>query len=581
MMRIASVDMPYAHWVDVLRHRADTEPERLAFGFMLDGTDGETQFTYAQLDLAARKIAAALQQAGCEGERAVLLYAPSAEYVCALMGCLYAGVTAVPAYVPRKSTAHAHLKRVIADSRATSLLATSHTVAALKDQPEWFAQRQAGLSMLETDALSPALAAQWTLPRLDGETLAILQYTSGSTGAPKGVQLRHRHLLANSRIISRAMGSNRESVGVVWLPPYHDMGLIGGLLQPMYAGFPVHLMSPSTFLQRPIRWLEAISKHRGTISAAPNFAYELCARRVRPDQLKSLDLSSWQVAGSGAEPVRANILREFADVFAVAGFDKRAFFPCYGMAEATLYVAGGPRMAEIRTVNAARDALAAGSIRLSGEGSGCELTSSGRVDPEVDVCIVDPISLGVCNPGDIGEIWISGASIADGYWDQPAATAATFRAQIAGSNGRWLRSGDLGCLVDGELYVTGRIKDLIIIRGQNHYPQDIEATLDGIHPALRMHGAAAFAVETADGEQLGLVLEVERLADADLAQVAAAVRGAISERHQLQIGHLAFVRAGSVPKTSSGKVKRYLARQLLLQGALPVLATSGELCPCP
>jgi acyl-CoA synthetase (AMP-forming)/AMP-acid ligase II len=579
--KIMSEAIPCRNWVELLRQRAIDESEQLAFGFMLSSVDEEICFTYAQLDEAARKIGAALQQAGLSGERAVLLYQPGPEYVCALMGCLYGGVVAVPVYAPRQNASYARVMQIIASARAAVLLSSDNIFATL-DQEAWGELKQAGLRWLATDTLPPSLAEEWKMPGIDADTLAVLQYTSGSTGRPKGVQLCHRHLLLNSHMLARAMGCSRDSIGVIWIPPYHDMGLIGGLLQPMYSGFPVHLMSPATFLQRPIRWLEAISKYRGTISVAPNFAYEQCVKRIRPDQLAKLDLSSWQVAGNGAEPIRAHTLHEFSETFAQAGFDSRAFFPCYGMAEATLYVTGGPIFSGARILQASREALNNGEILALTEGDAIELVSSGTAAPEVQVRIVEPMSGRECKAGEVGEIWIAGDSIAAGYWEQPEATIDTFQARLSGSERNWLRTGDLGSLVDGELYVTGRLKDLIIIRGQNHYPHDIEATINGIHPALRAHGAAAFSIEHEDGEQLGLVLELERNAlESDLLQIAALVRDAVSRQHQLQVDRLAFVLPGSIPKTSSGKIQRYLTRQRLLQGELPLIEEKQEAAACP
>ncbi len=580
MNKVTRVATSYLNWVNLLRQRAIEEPERLAFGFMPSSIDDEICFSYAQLDEAARKIGAALQQAGLTGERAVLLYQPGPEYICALMGCLYGGVVAVPVYAPRQNASYTRVMQVIASARATVLLSSDRIFATL-DQPEWGELKCAGLHWLATDNLSPSLAEQWRMPDIDGDTLAILQFTSGSTGRPKGVQLCHRHLLANSRMLAHAMGCNRDSIGVIWIPPYHDMGLIGGLLQPIYSGFPVHLMSPATFLQRPIRWLEAISKYRATISVAPNFAYELCVKRIRSEQVAKLDLSSWRVAGNGAEPIRAKTLRDFSETFAPAGFDSRAIFPCYGMAEATLYVSGSPIFSGARVLQASREALGCGSIRGRFDGETIELVSCGTIGLEAEVRIVDPASGQVCEAGEVGEIWIAGDSVAAGYWEQPEATAETFQARLSSSDRNWLRSGDLGSIVDGELYVTGRIKDLIIIRGQNHYPHDIEATVAGIHAALRPHGAVAFSMEHEDGEQLALVLELERNAlENELGQVAALVREAVSRQHQLQIDHLAFVRPGGIPKTSSGKIQRYLTRQRLLQRELPVIEENQEAAAC-
>lgn len=568
-------------WVALLRHRAINEPTGLAFGFMLNEIEDEILYSYASLDAAARKIGAALQRAGLSGERAILLYQPGPDYVCALMGCLYAGVIAVPLYAPRPNGSYERIMQVTASARAAVLMSTENVLATL-DQAEWAVLKQSGLLWLATDTLPAELTDQWCMPNINIDSLAVLQFTSGSTGHPKGVMLCHRHLLTNSRMIARGMGLNRDSVGVAWLPPYHDMGLIGALLQPIYSGFPVHLMSPATFLQRPIRWLEAISKYRGTLSAAPNFAYELCTKRVRPEQLEALDLSSWKVAGNGAEPIRAETLRRFSTVFAPVGFDARAFFPCFGMAEATLFLTGAPPFSGVRTLEASREALAEDIVMPVREnGAGVELVSSGIVDPEVNVSIVNPQTGQVCDTGQVGEIWVTGVTVAAGYWERQEETAETFHARLPGSDCNWLRTGDLGCLIKGELYVTGRIKDLIIINGRNHYPHDIEATVTGIHPALRPQGAAAFPIESVDGEKMGLVLELERgYMDIDLAPLAFIVRDAISRQHQLQIHRLAFVRPGGIPKTSSGKIQRFLTRQRLLAGDLVLIEGNREVATC-
>ncbi len=560
-------------WVALLRERAFSEPSALAFGFMLNGHDVEINYTYEDLDAAARKIGAALQRAGKAGERAVLLYQPGPDYVCALMGCLYAGVVAVPVYAPRLNGSYETVKQIAASANATLLLSTGKTLTALNPD-EWENISREGFSWLATDALPASLAETWVLPKINIDTLAVLQFTSGSTGRPKGVMLCHGHLLTNSRMIARGMNCNRDSVGVIWLPPYHDMGLIGGLLQPMYSGFPVHIMSPTTFVQRPMRWLEAITKYRGTISAAPNFAYELCAKRVRPEQLATLDLSSWKVAGNGAEPIRADTLRQFSKAFASVGFDERAFFPCYGMAETTLYVTGSPHFTGVRTLHASRDALGVGAVvPVAASNDQIELVSSGTPDPEVDVCIVSPRTGLVCQTGFVGEVWVSGQTVANGYWDHEEETKQTFKAKIPGSDAHWLRTGDLGSLVNGELYVTGRIKDLIIIRGQNHYPHDIETTVASVHPALRAYGTAAFSVAGNEGEQLVVVQEIDRnsVVDDDYSELEAAIRHAIADKHQLQVGRIAIVKAGSIPKTSSGKTQRLLCRQWLLGGEITAL----------
>ncbi|MBI3773017.1 MAG: fatty acyl-AMP ligase [Gammaproteobacteria bacterium] len=560
------------HEMDFVRltvWRAAITPHRVAFGFQNDQGNGETVVSYGELDRRARAIAAVLQQRGFGGQRAVLLFQPGIDYVLSILGCWYAGITAVPVYAPRLNTSYERVRIIVNDARAAVMLSTSSVLATLAGD-EWQVLRHRGLQALATDDLPVGIEADWKMPAVDGDTLAVLQYTSGSTGTPKGVRVLQRHLMANSRMISRAMHSDEESVGVVWLPPYHDMGLVGGILQPFYAGFPVHLMAPATFLQRPMRWLEAISRYRGTISAAPNFAYDLCVRRARPEQIEQLDLSSWRVAVNGAEPIRAETLKRFSETFAPAGFDRRAFFPSYGMAETTLMVTAPQVLSGAVMLQARRDALALGSLKTTGEG-GVMLVSSGQADPETEVAIVDPDSWKRCGKGVIGEIWVSGPAVTDGYWARPDATKETFHAKLPGDDTSWLRTGDLGVLQDNELYVTGRIKDLIVIRGHNYYPHDIEATALSAHPALRPQGAAAFAIDTPDGEGLGLVVEMDRgWHSEDLDDAAIALRNAISREHQLQINELVFVRANTIPKTSSGKVQRLLVRNRWLAAELEI-----------
>jgi acyl-CoA synthetase (AMP-forming)/AMP-acid ligase II len=559
-----------ADFVRLLQWRAQQQSERLAYNF-LDGRklDGR-EVTYAELDRQARAIGAALLERGLEGQRAVLLFQPGLEYIFSIVGCWYAGVTAVPIYAPRVNASVERVRLVVADAEARVMLATASVLASL-DGPEWDSLRQHGLQSLAVDTLAPGVEDTWRMPVISQDSLAVLQYTSGSTGSPKGVRLKHEHLITNSRMIERGMRNTPDSVGVVWLPPFHDMGLIGGILQPLYAGFPMHLMAPATFLQRPLRWLEAITRFGGTISAAPNFAYDLCVNRVKPEQLEELDLSTWRVAANGAEPVRDETMRRFSATFAPAGFDARACLPCYGMAETTLLVSAVPSFTGMHSVRASRAALGAGTLQPCDDGD-IMLVSSGLADEELSVAIVDPYTGEPCVDGAVGEIWLSGATVADGYWAKPEATQDTFQARLPGSDANWLRSGDLGALLDGHIYVTGRIKDLIVIRGQNHYPQDIEASALAAHPAIRPHGAAAFAIDGVDGEGLGLVIELDRNWQAsDLEQASLAVREAVASRHQLQPSSLVFVRTNSIPKTSSGKVQRLLARARLLAGDFEIL----------
>jgi acyl-CoA synthetase (AMP-forming)/AMP-acid ligase II len=563
----------FAH---VLRARAERTPERLAFSFLSDNGTDEVGFDYARLDRAARRIAVALRAHGLAGGRAVLLFQPGEDYICALAGCWYAGVVAVPVYAPRANDSFERIRLIVADAQAGAILMTSRSVAALQANG-WHA---GPIQVIATDTLE-ADPDDWSMPQIGPDTLAVLQYTSGSTGSPKGVRLAHRHLLTNSRMIQNSTGTNEDSVGVFWLPPYHDMGLIGGILQPFYAGFPTRLMAPATFLRRPLLWLDAISRYRGTVSAAPNFAFELCIKRARPEQIAAMDLTRWDMVVNGAEPVRAESMRRFAQTFAPAGFRARTFFPSYGMAETTLFVSGQSFGDHMISLRASREALANGEIVPANAANAVdpsatiEMVACGAPNPEVDVRIVDPQTGEERAPGGVGEIWIHGETVADGYWNREDESERTFRARMVGDERGWLRTGDLGALHEGRLYITGRTKDLIIIRGHNHYPHDIEATVLLAHPAIRPGGAAAFAMDAdADGaEALGLVVEIDRGwngegGEAGLEAVAQAVRDAVSRQHQLQIERLAFVRANSIPKTSSGKVQRYLARQHLLTGKM-------------
>ena len=555
----------YSDIVHLLRARASHQPTRLAFSFLDDRSLNGREITYAELDRQARRVAAELLARNLSGERAVLLFQPSSEYIFAMIGCWYAGVTAVPIFAPRMNASFERVRAIVANADARIMLSNSNVISGL-NSPEWEDLTSSGLVMIATDAIDDTVAEHWQMPAIGPHTLAVLQYTSGSTGTPKGVRLLHKHLMTNSRMIARNMQTDSNSVGVVWIPPYHDMGLIGGIVQPLYTGFPIYLMVPASFLQRPMRWLEAISHYRGTHTAAPNFAYDLCVKRAKPEQIAALDLSSLRMTGNGAEPIRAETLHRFIETFAPAGFDPRAFFPCYGMAETTLYVSGNQVLRGIQTLKVSRNTLATGTVMASPNGE-LELVSSGIPDEEIEIAIVDPLTNSRCTAGEVGEIWVAGETVADGYWNRPDATAETFEGRIPGSTQNWLRTGDLGALVEGEIYVTGRIKDLIVIRGHNHYPQDIEATVQQAHDAVKAHGVAAFALDTEDGESIGLVVELERgKFQGDTREIETAIRNAISQEHQLAPASITFVKTNRIPKTSSGKIQRLLARDMLLDG---------------
>ncbi len=570
--------------VEVLRWRASHQPDRRAYTFLLDGEEREVHLTYGELDLQARAIAARLQALEAAGERALLLYPPGLQFAAAFFGCLYAGSAAVPVYPPRPNRPDPRVRTILADARARVVLTTS----AILPNAERLLGGEPGVEWLATDGLDLEAAVEWRNPGLGAEALAFLQYTSGSTSAPKGVMVSHCNLVHNERLIERAFGTTAESVVVGWLPLYHDMGLIGNLLQPLWAGCPCVLMSPVDFLQRPLRWLAAISRYGGTISGGPNFAYDLCARKVGSADLAGLDLSRWQVAFNGAEPVRPETLERFAAAFAPCGFRREALFPCYGLAEATLFVTGGGLSEPPVTGSFVAAELERHRVVAAADDRGARaLVASGRPvagDVGLEVAIVDAESLARLGEDAVGEIWLQGASVTGGYWSRLELTEGSFHAVTAEGDGPYLRTGDLGFLHGGDLYVAGRLKDLIIIRGRNHYPQDIELTVEKSHPALRPGCCAAFPVEGEGGEErLVVVQEVRRDArDADLASVLDAIRRAVAEEHEVTLLAAVLIRTATLPKTSSGKVQRQACRASYLRGDLAVLAgweqeTSGTL----
>ena len=595
--------------VAVLRARALADPDRRLYTFLADGEREEERLTAAELDRKARAIGAALEGAGLAGQRALLLYPPGLEFVAAFLGCLYGGVAAVPAYPPRSNRNLPRLLAIARDARPAIALTTGELAAKLSGLavavPELAAVR-----LLSTDGLDLAAAEGWRDPGSGRDTLAFLQYTSGSTAAPKGVEITHGNLLHNEEMIRQAFGQSERSVIVGWLPLYHDMGLIGNVLQPLFLGAPCVLMSPIAFLQRPKRWLQAISRYRATTSGGPNFAYDLCVRKIAPHDREDFDLSSWDLAFNGAEPVREETLARFAEAFAPAGFRREAFYPCYGLAEATLFVAGPGRDESGATKGAGAaasfDAMALenGAVepRPPGAPGSRSLVSCGRAWSGQEIAIVDPESAARLPDGRVGEIWVRGASVARGYWRNPEATAAAFGARLAGDDGgAWLRTGDLG-FVDqdpggGDLYVTGRLKDLVIVRGRNLYPQDIELTAEKSHPALRAGCSAAFAVEREGEERLVLVQEIEVQSAPldgaplgleagapevlDIGLVAEAVRRAVAEEHEVQVDRVVLIRPRTIPKTSSGKIQRHAARHALLQGTLEVVGSSDLGAPTP
>src|SRR5215208_3623322 len=566
-----------ASLVDLLRWRASHQSGRRAYTFLGDGEAGDSSVNYRELDRQARAIAARLQTLGVAvGERALLFYPPGLEYVAAFLGCLYAGVIAVPAYPPRLNRPISRLRIIMEDSKAIVALTTTYILSNLERRFAHAPEMKSLRWLATDDGEDPT--GEWHCPEIGGNTLAFLQYTSGSTGAPKGVMVTHGNLLHNLSMIYDGLGHTPDSQMVIWLPPYHDMGLIGGVLQPLYGGFPAALMSPVSFLQRPLGWLRAISRLGADSGGGPNFAYDLCSRKITSEERATLDLSSWEVAFCGAEPVRRETLERFAAAFAPCGFRREAFYPGYGLAEATLLVSGASRMAppvvlSVEGAELERDRVVMAS---AGDEGLRTLVGCGRAPADQEVVVVNPESLIRCPPDRIGEIWVSGPSIAQGYWGRPEETKQAFWAYLADTGeGPFLRTGDLGFLRHGELFVTGRLKDLIVIRGRNHYPQDIEQTVEQSHRALRSGGCAAFSVGADEGEQLVVVQELERryVTSADMGEVVASIRRAVAEHHELQVHAVVLIKTGSLSKTSSGKIRRGATRAAYADGNLADVAT--------
>jgi amino acid adenylation domain-containing protein len=555
--------------IELLRSRAIEQPEQIAYTFLIDGEAEEASVTYAELDKRSRAIAGLLQSLDAEGRGVLLLYPPGLDYIAAFFGCLYAGAIAIPAYPPRMNQSLSRLQAIIADARPAFVLTGASLLARLVTMFDR-AEGLRSLRWLSTDELDPCLEAQWRFPEIAETTTAFLQYTSGSTATPKGVMVSHANLLHNERMIQRFFRQDEESIIVGWLPLYHDMGLIGTVLQPLFIGARAILMSPVSFLQRPVRWLEAISRYAATTSGGPNFAYDLCVRKVTPEQRATLNLSRWTVAFNGSEPVRAETLDRFAETFAACGFRKESFYPCYGLAEGTLLASG--KLKARPPVVRAFDVAALENHRLqisAGEQAERLLVSCGESLPDQRIAIVDPDSLTLCPHDQVGEIWISGPSITQGYWNQPEETNRVFGARLADTGeGPFLRTGDLGFLHQGELFITGRIKDLIIVRGLNHYPQDIELTVEHSHPALRGGGGAAFSIESGGQERLIIIQELDRRQKADADEVIEAIRRAVVEGHELQPYAITLAKAGTIPKTSSGKIQRQACRAMYMAGDL-------------
>ena len=574
------LDLSAPTLVELLRNRADNFPTHVAFNYAVDGESQFEQLTYAELDSRARAIASRLQQAGLTGARALMLYPSGLDFVAAFFGCLYAGVVAVPAYPPRRNRNADRIVRVVRDADASIVLSNTEALSRMEQWIDFSADLR-DLPWWATDQVSSNESSQWKPWSPGTHDLAFLQYTSGSTGDPKGVMLTHDNLLSNAAVIHQGFGNQRSDSAVFWLPLYHDMGLIGGVIEPLFSASTCTLMSPAHFLQQPVRWLKMISRMGATVSGGPNFAYDLCVDRVADEQVAELDLSRWALAFNGAEPIRAETLRRFADKFAACGFRSEAFYPCYGLAEATLLVAGGQRKVapRVRTVDSV--ALQAGVLAepdpCSDESKMQSLVACGRGLIDQDVRIVDSESGIECPRGKVGEIWVAGRSISAGYWGREELTDQIFGNHLPGDDRQFLRTGDLGVVDSAGLMVIGRQKDLIIIRGVNYYPQDIEELARGVDDSLAATLSAAMAIDSDSGEQLVVIQELPRKLKDRAAQIASAIVQQVVEQHDIAPFDVVMVAANTLPKTSSGKLQRYACREEYLTGHLNVITSTRQM----
>jgi thioester reductase-like protein len=563
----------FSNLIDLLHYRAICQPEQTAYVFLQDGETETEYITYQELEQKAQALAVMLQGLKISpGDRVILFYPSGLDFICAFLGCVYAGVIAVPAYPPRSNQSMSRLMTVVADAEATVALTTSTLSVKINSWLTKFLEF-AAIQILETDKAFQDSPNIWQEPAVTQDTLAFLQYTSGSTAKPKGVMVSHSNLIHNERLIETAFGHTNKTIVVGWLPLFHDMGLIGNVLQPLYLGVPSIFMPPAAFLQRPLRWLQAISRYKATTSGGPNFAYDLCVRKIAPEQRINLNLSSWSLAFNGSEPIRAKTLERFAEAFKLCGFCSEAFYPCYGMAETTLIVSGGLKAASPVVKNFRKDLLLHNRRHLAGQEDSDTQTLVGCGHPlsDLQVVIAHPEKKTRCQFDEVGEIWVSSASVAKGYWNQSELTQQTFQVYLADTHeGPFLRTGDLGFFEDGELFVTGRYKDVIIIRGRNYYPQDIELTVEQSHSALRLNCGAAFAVEVEGEEKLAIVQEVKRsyLRNLNTEEIVTGIRQAVVQQHELEVYAVLLLKTGSIPKTSSGKIQRCNCRAGFLDGSL-------------
>jgi acyl-CoA synthetase (AMP-forming)/AMP-acid ligase II/3-oxoacyl-(acyl-carrier-protein) synthase/acyl carrier protein len=564
--------------VNLLQIRAEELTEQLALRLLLDGEQTERRISFQAWDQAARSLAVQLLEKAELGDRVLLLHPFGEEFLFAFFGCLYAGLIPVPAYPPRNAKHLPRIEAIMLDSTARLVVTPADTESRVIP---WLEGRAFAERLFIQRPPDPGLAQKWKSPAITPDSICLLQYTSGSTGAPKGVMVSHQNMLANLRMIQRQFANTEDSSHLSWLPFFHDMGLIGNVMQPLYLGTSTTLLSPAHFLQKPIRWLQAITRYRPKVTGAPNFAYQLCLTTVSEEERQSLDLSSLEIAYNGAEPIVPGIVQGFCDYFAHCGFRRSALYPCYGLAEATLFVTSGIRHEPPLIVEADANQLRRNTLALAKPGVEAKsLVSCGYAPEGETIAIVHPDTCQRVPDGAIGEIWVQGTHVARGYWQKPGLSEQVFRARIPTDSeaGTFLRTGDLGAFFQGQLFVSGRIKELLIVRGRNYYPRDIEWTAERSHSALLADGGVAFSVPI-DGEEKVVVLQEVKRSERhriSVEEITGAIRQAVAEEHGLHLQDVLLLNIGAIPKTSSGKIQRLACAAAYLKGEFKALKTESK-----
>src|SRR5438270_6276982 len=573
MTKMKSNSTSVRNLIDLLRNRAEAEPSARAYLWLMNGESEGAELSRAALEARARTLGIELKCLTPKSKSALLMFPPGLQFIEALFGCWYAGIIAIPAYVPHFNHDLARIEGMLKDSGCTLALTLREISSNVQKAISAIHPKMKVLAIEDLEERETKYGIDMN-PKC--REIAYLQYTSGSTASPKGVIVTHSNVLENLKSIESQGGFSETSLSVNWLPHFHDMGLIYGILQPLFTGFPSVSFAPSAFTHKPLRWLSAITRYRGTHCGGPNFAYDLCVERVTREECDSLDLSGWQVAFNGAEPIRSETLKRFARYFSAAGFRSQAFYPVYGLAEATLKVTSGvpgagPNYCAVDNVEIGKH-----KVRLVDSESkpASTIVGCGRWHAPHEVVIVNPETKEVCPTDEVGEVWISGPSITAGYWRNKAATQQTFGLFLASGQGPFLRTGDLGFVYRDELFITGRLKDCIIVRGRNHYPQDIEESVEESHPALRRNGSAAFCLERDGRERVVVVCQVKRQFKGNFDEIIDGIRKAIAENHEIQAFAIVLVKTGGLPKTSSGKIQRQLSKALFQEDKLSILRQS-------